>query len=153
MLVSMTTTSLGSPPAATRPGNPGRFRRGCLLVLRTAAALTLLACLVQFLLAGLGAFGASFDPHRTLGELIQMMTLVVAVVGLLTRPSRLTVALSVLVALLAVPGQTILAHLGDDIDAWFGALHVLNGIVIITILERLSLGEKGFDTGLAQGEA
>lgn len=149
----MTDTSLSSPPTLDHAGGPGPFRRACLLVLRTAAAVTFLACVLQFLFAGLGAFGASFEPHRTLGALIQLMTVLVAVAGLLARPSRLTASLSVLVALLAVVGQSALASLGDDVDAWFGALHVLNGILIITLLERLSFGEKGFGTARAQDPA
>lgn len=133
------------------PGAPSGFRRGSLTVLRVAAGLTLLACVVQFVFAGLGAYGASFEAHRTLGGFIQLMTLVILVVGLLARPSRLTVSLSFLVALLAIAGQSVLANLGDEVNVWFGGLHALTGLAIMGLLERLSFGEKGFDAARVHG--
>lgn len=116
---------------------PVRYRRTALLVLRAAAATTLLACLVQIAFAGLGAYGASFDAHRLLGQIIQAMTVLVLASGVLARPTRLTVGLSALLALLAIAGQSVLAELGDHTDAWFGALHAVNGLVIIGLLGRL----------------
>lgn len=101
---------------------------------------------MQIVFAGLGAFGASFEAHRMLGGLIQLMVLLVLGVALLARPSLLTVGLSALVALLAIAGQSVLANLGDDVGAWFGGLHALNGLAVMALLERLSFGEKGFGT-------
>lgn len=143
------TTALSAPSAsdrAARPSRPGPFRRGCLTALRVAAGLTFVACFVQLVFAGLGAYGASFGAHRTLGSLIQLMTLLVLAMGLLARPSRSTVWVSILVALLAIAGQSYLAILGNEVDVWFGGLHALNGLAVMGLLERLSFGEKGFST-------
>lgn len=137
----MTDTSTHSQPTVSGPGG---FRRGALAAFRAIGAITLLACVVQIVFAGLGAYGASFDAHRTLGGIISMLTLLMLIVVLIARPSWVTVGLTVLVVLLASAGQSILANLGDDTDAWFGGLHALNGLLIMGLLSRLSFGEKGF---------
>ena len=131
----MTDTSVHIPPTAHGPGG---FRRGSLLVFRGLAGITLLACVVQIVFAGLGAYGASFDAHRVLGGLIGLATILLVVIGLLARPNWSTVGLAVLVAVLAMAGQTILANLGDDTDAWFGGIHALNGLVVMGLLSRLA---------------
>lgn len=136
-------TDTSTHPAATSAG-PGGFRRGSLTVFRALGALTLLACVVQIVFAGLGAYGASFDAHRALGGIIMMLTVVMLIVVLMARPSWLTVGLTVLVVLLTTVGQTVLAQLGDDTDAWFGGIHALNGLAIMGLLARLAFGEKGF---------
>ncbi|UYM07599.1 DUF6220 domain-containing protein [Solicola gregarius] len=146
----MTDTSTHSQPAVSGPGG---FRRGALAVFRAIGAITLLACVVQIVFAGLGSYGASFDAHRTLGGIIGMLTVLMLIVVLVARPSWLSVGLTVLVVLLATAGQTILANLGDDTDAWFGGIHALNGLVIMGLLSRLSFGEKGFTAARTEVDA
>ena len=135
----MTDTSTYSAPA---PSGPGGFRRGSLIAFRALGAITLLACVVQIVFAGLGAYGASFDAHRALGGIIMMLTVLMLVAVLIARPSWITVGLTVLVVLLTSVGQNVLAQLGDDTDAWFGGIHALDGLVIMGLLARLAFGEK-----------
>ena len=135
----MTDTSIHTPTSTDRPGG---LRRGALLALRALGALTLLACVVQIVFAGLGAYGASFDAHRMLGGTIGALTLVMLILVLVARPSWAAVGITVILVLLATAGQTILANLGDDTDAWFGGIHALNGLVIMGLLSRLAFGTQ-----------
>lgn len=135
----MTDTSIHAPiPTA----GPGGFRRGTLATFRALGAITLIACVVQIVFAGLGAYGASFDAHRTLGGIIGALALLMLILVLVARPSWPAVGITVLLVLLATAGQTILANLGDDIDAWFGGIHALNGLVIMGLLSRLAFGTQ-----------
>lgn len=131
----MTDTSIHSHPTVLGPGG---LRRGALAVFRGLGAITLLACVVQIVFAGLGAYGASFDAHRALGGIIMLLTILMLLVVLLARPSWQAVGLTLLVVVLATVVQTVLANLGDDTDAWFGGIHALNGLVIMGLLSRLA---------------
>ncbi|MGH3448103.1 MAG: hypothetical protein ACRDP4_10835, partial [Nocardioidaceae bacterium] len=46
------------------------------------------------------------------------------------RPGWLHVGLAALLLVLTAVVQSLLASLGDDTDAWFGAMHALNALVI-----------------------
>lgn len=122
----------------------GSTRRGALIAFRVLGLLTLAAGVFQIVLAGLGAFGASFDTHRMLGGIIGIATIVLLILMLIARPSRSAVVMAVLLPVLAFGLQPVLANLGDDNDAWFGGLHALNGLVILGVLGRL--------TGMAAAE-
>ncbi|MDN5855643.1 MAG: DUF6220 domain-containing protein [Actinomycetia bacterium] len=135
----MTDTSIHVP---TPTGGPGGFRRGALVTFRALGAITLIACVVQIVFAGLGAYGASFDAHRMLGGIIGALTLLMLILVLVARPSWTAVGITVLLVLLATAGQTILANLGDDTDAWFGGIHALNGLVIMGLLSRLAFSTQ-----------
>ena len=131
----MTETFVHKPLSTSGPGG---FRRGSLAAFRAIAGLTLLACVVQIVFAGLGAYGASFDAHRVLGGVIQMLAILMLMLALIARPSWSSVGITVLTVLLSTVGQTVLAGLGDDTDAWFGGIHALNGLVIMGLLSRLA---------------
>lgn len=137
----MTDTSSQPPPAVRAPS---RFRRRSLAAYRVVGIITLAAIAVQFTFAGLGAFGASFDAHRTLGDAIAVLTILMLVTVLLVRPDWQTVALTGLLVVLAVAVQNALASLGDDTDAWFGGLHALNGVLIGVLTARLASFGQGF---------
>jgi hypothetical protein len=97
---------------------------------------------VQFFLAGLGVFRTQhhtehgtvgdsqfsdyFDPHRTLGNILFIVAVLVFLAALVARVGRAGVltmlALPVLVFL-----QSVFANSGPS---WFRALHVLNAFVI-----------------------
>ncbi|PSL04254.1 hypothetical protein CLV30_106260 [Haloactinopolyspora alba] len=129
-----------SDTATTDPApaaHPGRVRSTALAVFRVLAVATLAAIAVQFVFAGLGAFGASLDPHRSLGYAIAAACILLLIVMLVARPSRTATALAVLLPVLAVL-QMVLATLGDDTDAWFGGLHALNGLAIMGLTARLA---------------
>lgn len=140
-MTDTTTAQTDSP----RPRNVGGFRRGVLTGFRVVGVVTLAAIVVQFVFAGLGAYGASFDAHRILGGVIGLLTLVMLILVLIARPSWLTVGITVLLVVLALPVQTVLANLGDDTDAWFGGIHALDGLIIIGLTSWLAMSTKGFD--------
>lgn len=142
----MTDTSITPTGDRTTRKAPGGFRRGAFLAFRVIGGIALAAMVVQIVFAGLGAYGASFDAHRILGGIIGMVTVLMLVIVLIARPSWPTVGLTVLLVVLAVPGQSVLARLGDDTDAWFGGIHALNGLIIMGLTSRVAFGDKGFGT-------
>jgi Family of unknown function (DUF6220) len=92
---------------------------------------------VQFFLAGLGVFrvqdGASdsrfedvFSPHRTLGNILFILGLLVLLAAIVARLGRARI-LAMLVLPILVFLQSVLANNGPS---WFRALHVLNAFVI-----------------------
>jgi uncharacterized membrane protein AbrB (regulator of aidB expression) len=94
---------------------------------RVLVVVFLLAALSEFFLAGTGVFGAQdFDAHRALGNVLVVLALLIAVVGVLAR--RLIVPSVVLPALMVL--QQLLATVGEDISAWVAAFHPLNGVVV-----------------------
>lgn len=132
-----------TPPTAaasapTRPAPLSPARRGALVAFRILGIVTLLAGVVQFVFAGLGAFGASFDPHRMLGNAFGAATVVLLVLMLIARPGTRAVLLTVLLVVLAFAVQPLLANLGDDTDAWFGGLHALNALAMMGLLGNLT---------------
>lgn len=131
----------------TTPRELGRARTAALAVFRVLALVTLAAIVVQFVFAGLGAFGASFDPHRALGYAIAGMSLLLLVAMVIARPSRQVTLLAVLLPVLAIV-QMILAGLGDETDAWFGGLHALNALAVMGLTARLaSMARRPAPTG------
>lgn len=123
-------------PDGTAGATLSPFRRGAAQVLRALAIVGVVAVVVQFVLAGLGAFGESFDPHRVLGTSIGALTLVMLIVALIARPSRGAVIVSVILAVAAV-GQGFLAVLGDDTNTAFGGAHALNALLIGALMGRM----------------
>jgi len=90
------------------------------------AALTLALATLQFLLAGIGIFGAGdFDAHRAVGFAMHGPPLLMIVVALAGRLGRALV-LSAVALLLLVSIQSGLPN-GPD---WLAALHPLVALVI-----------------------
>lgn len=112
-------------------------------VIRVLTMIALVAWAVQFLLAGLGAFGGGFEMHVMLGRSLGFFVLLPMIAVLIARPSRAEVLIAILVAVLAFFGQTFLATLGTQTSSWFGALHVVNGVAIGGLLSRLMAGATG----------
>ncbi|MDE3190834.1 MAG: hypothetical protein KGL94_08460 [Acidobacteriota bacterium] len=99
-----------------------------------------LGVVVQFFLAGLGAFrvrgGASsarFDhvwgPHRTLGNVLFIVGLLVLVAAIVARLGRVPVLLSLLLPLLVFI-QSVLAGNGP---AWVRAFHPVVAVVVLAL--------------------
>jgi hypothetical protein len=102
---------------------------------RLLASLIATAIAVQFLLAGAGAFGAtSFAPHRALGWALLIAAALELLVALAA--STLVRHSAALLALLAL--QATLGLLGADTQAWFGALHALNALVVMAAAGTLA---------------
>lgn len=97
----------------------------------------------QFFLAGAGAFGAaSFDAHAGAGVLLVLVALLllVLVARTLRRP--------VLLLSGALFLQLLLGGLGRDQEAWIGAFHALNAVVVLGLSYSLARA-----AGVARAEA
>lgn len=102
---------------------------------RQLARLIAAAVLVQFFLAGAGAFGAtSFGPHKALGWLLLILAAAEMLLALLGR--TLVRHSGVLLFVTAV--QVLLGVLGSDTSAWFGAVHALNALGVMAAAGTLA---------------
>ena len=131
-------TSVKTPspsPAVTGP------RRAAQTGYRWLLVAFLLAGVTQIFLAGLGVFSVedhgvagdtAFAPHRTLGFTISGLALLILVLALIARPGARAITGSVVLALLTNLMQSLLAGLADS-QAVFGALHALDGLLILGI--------------------
>lgn len=97
---------------------------------RGLALLFLALVVVQFFLAGLGAFGAeSYSAHRGLGDALGLLGLVLLILAAVGRREALQ-ASAVLFVLLIV--QAILGGAGDDVGV-LGGLHPVNALAILGV--------------------
>ncbi len=97
--------------------------------------------IVQFFLAGLGAFATvhnkkfsdnNFGPHGALGTLLVVFALVILLVALVGRWSgRATKLSAALFGLMVV--QFILGISGAGTAAWLGGLHATNALIITAV--------------------
>jgi hypothetical protein len=95
---------------------------------RALAILVAIGGLLQFVLAGYAVFGgSSFEAHKTVGDILGGLSLIVLVLAVVGRREALQSS-AILFGLMIL--QTILGMVGDDAPA-LGALHPLNGLAII----------------------
>ena len=134
-----TDVTAARPDAATTPATG--LRRGAFLGYRWALLVFLLAGVAQIFLAGLGVFSVvdhgvagdtAFAPHRILGFTISGLALLILVLALIARPGARAITGSVVLALLTNLMQSLFAGLADS-QAVFGALHALDGLLILGI--------------------
>jgi Family of unknown function (DUF6220) len=103
----------------------------------------LLAGVTQIFLAGLGVFSlqdqglaaagdSAFAPHRALGFAMAGIALIVLVLALVARPGTRAIIGSAVLVLLTSLMQSLLAGLADS-HAVYGALHALDGLLILGI--------------------
>lgn len=99
-------------------------------------SLYLLAVVVQFFLAGLGAFGATnYDAHSALGFALGIASLALLVLALATRmPVGALLGTALLFALNVA--QFLLAAADDDVDE-LAALHAVNALAIAFVAHAL----------------
>jgi hypothetical protein len=119
------------------------YRATFTTVTRVLAMVTGTLVVVQFALAGYGAFGSfqhqkDFKAHEVLGSIIGLFTLLVLIAALIARPSGRTIIQAVILAVLALPVQPLLADAGKH-HAWVGALHALVGVFILGACFGLSM--------------
>jgi hypothetical protein len=96
-------------------------------------AIYLLAVVVQFFLAGLGAFSGDWDVHAGVGFVVSVSSLLLLVVAAIARlPRRMFLVTLLLVGLNAL--QIVLPHLETDELA---ALHPVNALVIFIVANSL----------------
>ena len=117
------------------------LRRGAFLGYRWALLAFLLAGAAQIFLAGLGVFShdqadAAFAPHRALGFAMAGVAVLILVLAVIARPGARAITGSAVLVLLTSLVQSLLAGLGED-HAVYGALHALDGLLIIAIASYL----------------
>jgi Family of unknown function (DUF6220) len=117
------------------------LRRAAFLGYRWALLVFLLAGVAQIFLAGLGVFSVedhgvagdtAFAPHRTLGFTIAGLALIILVLALIARPGARAITGAVVLVILTSLMQSLLAGLADS-QAVFGALHALDGLLILGV--------------------
>ena len=103
------------------------------------AFLTLVIGVVAFFLAGLGTFSATrdFDPHRGAGMLMILLALVLVVLAAVGRRESLPQS-AVLLGLMVL--QSLLAVLGSETSSFFGALHPVNGLILLFVAHQAARG-------------
>lgn len=138
-------------------GLPAGYRTTGAKIMRVLAMATGTLAVIQFALAGYGAFSGlnhhdRYGAHETLGMVIGIATILVLIAALVARPgTRRTVQAAVLFVL-AAPIQPLLADLGKHHGAWWGALHALVGVGIVAMCGMLSAKinlNKGTDLPVA----
>jgi peptidoglycan/LPS O-acetylase OafA/YrhL len=117
-------------------GLPAGYRTTFAQIMRILAMVTGTAAVVQFALAGLGAFGSldkerDWGAHETLGSVIGGLTLLVLIAAIVSRPGVRPLVASIVLFVLAAPIQPILANAGKNDGVGWGALHALCGVIIL----------------------
>jgi len=93
---------------------------------------------IQFFLAGLGVFttvhdkkfkDSNFNSHAAVGDLMLVLSLIIVLVVLVTRPGGESRRFSAILFGLMVL-QWLLAGVGANSMAWVGGLHAVNAIAI-----------------------
>lgn len=118
-------------------------RRGAFRGYQWALLAFLLAGVTQVFLAGLGVFSlqdqglaaagdSAFAPHRTLGFAMGGIALLVLILAVLARAGARAIIGSAALVLLTSMMQSVLAGLADS-HAIYGALHALDGLLILSI--------------------
>lgn len=120
----------------------------------------LLAVLIQFFLAGSGAFDTAtrekaFEPHRMFGYVVFVLAIVLTVVGASARlPKRLVgmaglaTGLIALQAVIAVIAETVehSGPAGNTVGELVFGLHGVNGVVIIGLIGNVVRRSQGTRT-------
>lgn len=109
---------------------------------------------VQFYLAGHGAFefhnstaagrDAGWDPHRALGDILALLSLIQLLLALAARLPRPVLIQAVALLVLMIV-QYVLAQLGDSVSTrWLAALHPLNGVAIMGTAFGMVIGGRQY---------
>jgi hypothetical protein len=132
-----------------RAAGSTRRRDTALAVYRWGLLVFLAAGVVQIFLAGLGTFrllhgagDSAFDPHRMLGFAMAGIAVIVLILALTARPGTRAIAGTALLVLLTSFVQSLLAGLADN-HVIFGALHAVDGLLILAIPAYLYVRSRG----------
>jgi hypothetical membrane protein len=104
--------------------------------------LFLTLAILQYFLAGIGVFGAGlessdYDPHRIVGSLLTLIALVLLVLAAIGRREALPASGALFVLMII---QTVLAIAGAESSKFIGALHPLNGLLILFVAHQAARG-------------
>src|SRR6185312_299182 len=132
----MTTTTTEVAPL------PGGYRTTFGKITRILAMVTGTLVVIQFTLAGYGAFGSfshqrNYGPHELLGNIIGGFTLLTLIAVLIARPGARRIWVSVALLVLSGPVQPLLADAAKH-HAWVGLFHAFAGILILALCFDLS---------------
>ncbi len=127
-----------------------RGRRSAAAAFGLLAAAFAVAVVLQVFLAGLGVFGArgvslehatSLDAHRTVGDALGIVAVVLFLLGLLARSPRRVLAATFALALLTEIAQHGLAQAGLH-HSWAGGLHAADGALILLLATYVVVGAR-----------
>ena len=104
--------------------------------------LFLLLAVLQFFLAGIGVFGDGlgsddYTPHRIVGSLLIVVALVLVILAVVGRRPALPASGALLVLIIL---QSLLAVLGTETSSFIGALHPVNGLLILFVAHQAARG-------------
>lgn len=124
---------------------PSGARQVALTIVRYGSMLFGTAVLVQVYLAGSGIFAAkgpvkdasSLDPHRTLGNILAGLALLLLIAVIVARPSR-RVVITVVVLFVLTGVEGLIAGAGKSAP-YFGALHPVIAVVIMGLAAVIPL--------------
>ncbi|MGH3491996.1 MAG: DUF6220 domain-containing protein [Sciscionella sp.] len=111
------------------------------------AAVMTVGVIVQVFLAGMGVFGldgadvekaSSLDPHRTLGNVLGIVAILVLLTALAARRSWVVMLTAFVLAVLTEAAQHGLASAGND-HSWAGGLHAADGLLILGLAAWLAV--------------
>lgn len=135
----------------TVTGLPAGYRTTFAKIMRVLAMITGTLAVVQFALAGFGAFGSfsherNWGPHETVGSVIGGLALLTLIAAIVARPGTRPLVASIVLFVLAGPIQPILADAGKNHGASWGALHALCGVAILAMCglaaRKIDAGQK-----------
>lgn len=117
---------------------PAGYRTTFASITRILAMATGTLAVVQFALAGFGAFGSfghhrNWGPHEMLGSIIGIFALLTLIAAIVARPGTPPLVASIVLFVLAAPIQPLLADAGKHHGAGWGALHALCGVAILAM--------------------
>jgi hypothetical protein len=123
----------GGAGSAAAPSGIARAHRGL-------ALLFLVLGVVAFFLAGLAVFdaGTNFDAHRGVGTLMLLIALILLILAIVGRRAAVQ-ASAVLFGLMVL--QSLLAVLGSETSAVIGALHPVNGLLVLFAASLAAAGK------------
>jgi hypothetical protein len=118
------------------------MQRGFYQLYRGLALLFVAGAMLQFFLAGLGVFGvASFDPHKTVGKLLGLASLILlvlaAILALTGGLSRGRVGLAALLFALMVLQWSLVEAFSVSAPV-LAALHPVNGLLVLGVAFALA---------------
>ncbi|MEY2442074.1 MAG: hypothetical protein QOJ46_1500 [bacterium] len=121
---------------STTPPGPGpAAESGAARAHRTLATVFLAGAVIQFFLAGLGAFkfdpedSSAFDAHRIVGDLLGLIALIVLVLAVVGRKQAQQASIVLFVLMIV---QNVLGAAGASAPV-IGALHPINGLLILGV--------------------
>jgi uncharacterized membrane protein YbhN (UPF0104 family) len=128
----------GDPVGPTvDPVTTSGYRTTFTLVTRILAMATGTLAVIQFALAGYGAFGSlqhekDWGAHEKLGGIIIGFALLTLIAALVARPGRRWIIASAVLFVLCL-AQMFLADAGKNHAPAWGAVHALSGVAIIAM--------------------